>query len=255
MLSIKTTGSCKRAIAATAIIALACVMRNSPAFALDEIYSPNVEYREFSLEYNGSRTFDTHADKNDAQTHELALEAGLTPRWEVEASGGFIKDINNSLKMVDAEIENRFQFFESGENWLDSGMLVAYDFATQSHQPDSLEMKLLFQKDIGKITSTANIGFSQDVGRYAASGGPDYVFLSNTRYRYNEYVQPGIEIQSDLGQASSLGHFSQQEHYIGPALYGRLVGNLKYQAAYLVGVSDAAAQSAARVLVEYEMHF
>src|SRR5208282_4408688 len=116
-----------------------------PAFALDEIYSPNVEYREISLEYNGSRTFDTNPARNNIQEHEFALEAGLTPRWEVETSAGFAKESEDTFKMEDVEIENRFQFFEAGENWLDSGMLVAYDFSTQGRQSDSLETKLLLQ--------------------------------------------------------------------------------------------------------------
>ena len=245
----------KRAIAFTGLTVFAGVFKNSPAFALDEIYSPAVEYREISAGYNGSRTVDTHADKNNAQTHELSLEAGLTPRWELALNGDFIKDTHNSLKLSGTEIESRFQFSETGENWLDSGLLAAYSFSTQSHQPDYLEVKLLLQKDFGKITSTANIGFTQDVGRYAASGGADYVVLTNTRYRVNEYVQPGIELQSDLGQGHNLSHFDQQSHYIGPALYGKLFGSFKYQAAYLAGISDTAAQSAARILVEYEMHY
>ena len=236
-------------------LVLFCTWSENSAFALDEIYSPNVEEGEISLEYNGSRTFDGNSSKNNAQGHEVALEYGVNNRWEVETSAGFEKDPGNSIKLMDAEIESRAQFFNQGEYWMDTGALVAYDFAMQSQQSDSLEAKFLMQKDFGKITSRINVGFDQDVGKYAATGGPDYVFLSNTRYRYTIYFQPGIEIQGDLGQGRTLLHWDQQQNYLGPSVYGKLFGHLHYEIACFAGVSHAAAQSAARALLEYEMHF
>lgn len=249
----------KYALAATVFLLAAGVAKN---VAADEIYSPNVEYREFSLGYSGSRTFDRDPAKDAAQEGQVSLEAGLTPRFEMEVSASTARDPGGTSQLVAREIEGRYQFFDPGEKWLDAGLLVAYQFAAQVGVPDSMEVKLLLQKDIGRFTSTANVGFTQNVGKYAAhTGGPDYVFLWNTRYRYSAAFQPGIEIQSDLGQGHNLGRFNSQEHYIGPAVYGKVFGPLppgqalKYQVAYLFGASDASAHGIARFLIEYEMHF
>jgi hypothetical protein len=237
----------------TALFTLAC---GSSAWALDEIYSPNAEPKELAVEYAGSRTFDHDSSKNNAQEHEVAVEYGVNNRLEIEGSAGFEKQPEGDVQLNHYEAEGRLQFAEQGKYWLDSGLLVAFDEAAHHADANNLEVKLLLQKDVGRFTSKANIGFDQAVGKNSTgAGGPDYVFLWSTRYRYNELAQPGFEIQSDLGQGQELQHFGEQTHYVGPALYGRLFGHLKYETAYLFGVSDASAQSAARVLLEYEMHF
>src|SRR5208337_4831301 len=117
----------KRVATLTVFVTLTCAMKYCVAFGLDEVYSPNAEYREFSLEYNGARSFDPHPEKNGAQVGEITLEVGIVPRWEVEVSGEYTKDPGNMLQLVAYEVESRYQFVESGEYWLDAGMLVAYD--------------------------------------------------------------------------------------------------------------------------------
>lgn len=235
------------------IVAFVFGMKDSVA---DKIYSPNTEYREISLEYNGSKSFDSNPDKDDAQQNEISLEAGISPRLEMELSSVYSKEPGKSNHLDGHEIEGRYQFFEPGEKWLDSGILVAYGISSQSERPNSLEIKLLLQKDTGWFTSTANIGFTRNIGAHSKNNdGPDYEFLFNTRYRYSTSLQPGLELQSDLGQEHQLGNFNEQEHQIGPAVYGKLFGHFEYQAAYLFGISDAAAQGIARLLVEYELNY
>lgn len=86
-------------------------------------------------------------------------------------------------------------------------------------------------------------------------GGPERNFLWSSRYRYSRFVEPGLEWQSKLGKTSEDKSYDEQEHYVGPALYGQLVPGVKYEAAYLFGASDASADSAARLHLEYEIAF
>ena len=81
------------------------------------------------------------------------------------------------------------------------------------------------------------------------------MILWNSRYRYDVHFEPGFEIQSDFGKANETNSFNQQLHYIGPAVFGQIIPNLKYEAAYYFGVSNAASKGAARFLLEYEKFF
>jgi len=251
-----STSKFKQLSSMAAFFVLTAGMQSSFAFGLDEVYSPNAEFGEISLEISHARSFDKNAAKDGAQVGEVTLEAGLTPRFVVAVSGEYSADPGNAMQLDAHQIEGRYQFFESGEQWMDVGALVAYSFSKQADTPDTLEVKLLLQKDVGKFTHTANIGFSQNVGTFPnLTDEAGYTFLWSTRYRYNEYFQPGFEIQSDLGPGAQLGYLNQQEHYMGPSVQGKFFGHLKYQAAYLFGVSDPAAQQAVRLNLEYEMHF
>lgn len=225
-----------------------------PAFAIDKIYSPYVEQGEVSVEYSGNNTFDRNRDKNGIQEHQFSLEYGATNNWETELYANYYKDPENSIKMSSVEWENRFQLAEQGQYWVDPGLLFSYARSIDRNTPDNLEAKLLLAKDTGRFTHVVNAGFEQAIGKNA-SDGPDWVLLWSTRYRYNEYAQPGFEIQSDFGQGKNFNSFGRQEHYVGPALYGMIVPHLKYEAAYLFGISNEASQSAARMQLEYEMNF
>lgn len=235
-------------------LALALALPAAPAYALDKIYSPNAVKGEVEVEYVGSTTFDSDHDKNNLQAHEFELEYGLTNRLMLELSGSFEKQPDESLTSSSIGFGGRYAFFEPGENWVDSGLLLTYGRATHRADADAIEAKLLLEKQTGQFLHRANIGIEQEVGSHRENGA-ERVLLWNSRYRYAAQFEPGFEIQSDFGKARDHLSFNQQEHFVGPAIYGALTPHLKYEAAYLFGVSDAAPSSAARVLLEYEMFF
>lgn len=229
----------------------------SSAYAIDHFYSPIVVKGELEFEYVGNRTFDNASDKNNVQGHEVELEYGLTDRIKTIIAGSWEKNPGESRKLDASQLESVFQFTPQGEYWLDSGLLVAYGLASQHQHPDFVETKLLLQKDVGKFTHLVNIGLEQNIGRHSGgTGGPEYSAQLSSSYRASEYVQPALEIHSELGHGHTLGRFNQQGNYVGPALYGDLpINGLKYEVAYVFGVSDAAANGAARVMIEYELYF
>lgn len=234
--------------------ALVLMGATSPALAVGKIYSPNVVKGELELEYSASRSFDNDRSKDNAQEHEFELEYGLTDRLVVEFAGELEKESGETLIGHKAEIGGRYQLFEQGEMWLDSGLMLAYGHALHEGDSDAIEAKLLLEKQHGKFLHLANIVLEQEVGSHA-TGGPERELLWSSRYRYRESIEPGFEIQSSFGKTNENHGFDTQEHYIGPAIYGKLLSNFKYEAAYLIGASDAAVDSAARILLEYEMHF
>jgi high-affinity iron transporter len=224
----------------------------SKAWALDKIYSPIVEQGEWELEYSGSRSFDGERAKNNVQSHEIEIGYGFH-HWKPELTGEFEKEPDESLIMSSLAFENVFQFFDQGEKWLDAGLLATYVQSLEHGKaPNALEVKLLMEKQDGKFLHRTNIGMEQEIGS-KATGGPDLTFQWSSRYRYSPRFEPGFEIQSDLGRSDEISTYSTQEHYIGPAVYGSIVPGLKYEVAYLAGVSNAAANSAVRLLLEYEI--
>jgi high-affinity iron transporter len=242
-----------RAVAVALMVLALCVGKK--AWALDNIYSPNVEQGEFELEYSGTRTFDRDHAADNVQAHEISVGYGFR-RWAPEITGVFEKEPDRSLVMKELELESVIQFFEQGENWVDTGLLLAWAHALRDRdRPDAVEAKLLLEKETGGFLHRANIGFEQETG-HGATGGQEVALLWSSRYRLSEAFEPGVELQSNFGKTNAMhGGFDEQEHYLGPAAYGRVLNHLKYEIAWLPGISKAVADSAARVKLEYEMHF
>ncbi len=242
-------------ISAVIIAISAMTLTTNNAFAIGKVYSPNVVKGELEMEYLGSTTFDNNREKNALQEHEAEFEYGLTDSVKLKISGEFTKKPGESVKSEEFSLGGIYQLFEQGENWLDSGILLSYNRAAHtSVDPDSIEARLLLEKQSGEFLHRANIGIEEEIGAHR-SGGPKRKFLWSSRYRYSKYFEPGFEVQSNFGKANETNHFNQQEHYIGPAIYGEIDKNIKYEAAYYKGISDASANGAARILLEYEIYF
>jgi high-affinity iron transporter len=238
------------AVAATLVL----LLMPSSSYAVGKIYSPNVHKGELELEFQAVRTVDDAYAKNNKQTYKAEIAYGVTDRWQTEFLGKFTNNPNDNFKLSAFEWENIIQLTEQGQYWLDAGLYLTYVHNFKSTTADAIEAKLLLEKEWGQTLHRVNFGLEQEIGDHA-SGGPAREIRWSSRYRLNPAFEPAFEIQSAFDKGNVTNRFNEQEHFIGPAAYGRLSPNIKYEAAYLFGVSDAAANGAVRFLLEYEQMF
>ncbi|HEU5047529.1 MAG TPA: hypothetical protein VFT64_06775 [Rickettsiales bacterium] len=231
-------------------------MLPAAAHAIDgKVYSPDVVKGEAEIEYAGTDTFDSDKSKNAIQEHQFSVGYAPTDFWATEVYfATFERGPGQPIDYTANEFENIFQLTPQGKYWLDAGILASYHFAAKADAADSVELKLLLQKDIGPITAIANIGAEREVGSHAEAGN-DISSAINARYRWKDYFQPGLELQSGYGKLGDRASYNQQEQYLGPIAYGQIIPGLKYEAGYFAGISTASASSAMRLKLEYEMFF
>ncbi len=242
-----------RAPATVAAMLLLALTTFTPrdALAIGTISSPNVHEGEMELEYKGSVTFDDNDAKDDDQDHELEAYYGFTDRFKGSVELKFEKGPHEDLSVKAFELGAYFQFFEAGEYWMDSGIKLAYAHAIHDSDADAVEAKLLLEKQTADFVHRANIKVEKEVGSHSENGvetGIDWV----SRYLYDKSFEPGIEVRSNFGNSDDSPSYSEQKHYVGPAAYGEFGHGWKYQSAVLFGVSNAAADVAARWMIEYE---
>lgn len=249
--------------AAAALVAAAFVTLGAAttrdAQAGFKVYSPYVEYHEFEIEYRPSVSIDGDDAKDNEQKHPLGFGYGVTEWWFVELYGIWEREPGSGEENSFAafELENKFQLTDPGEYWADFGLLVEYERTDAGSSPDELAVSLLFAKDLGKFEATYNVEFARLIG----NGATDDIELAHRfqlKYRLDPAFEPAIEVFGEFGPIDDMPGFDEQEHYIGPVATGAIALNdsgmkLKYNAGYLFGVSDEAADGVVKAIVELEI--
>lgn len=224
-----------------------------------KVYYPYVEYHELEIEYRPSVTFDGDDAKDNEQKHLLGVGYGVTEWWFTELYAEWEREAGpgESTEFEAFEWENRFQVTNPGEYWADFGLLVEYERTDSPHSPDKIELGLLFAKELGKFSAAYNLVFERQVGG-GASSDVEFGHAFQLKYRLDPAFEPGVEVFGEFGAIDDIPGFDEQKHYVGPIATGVLpLGDsglkLKYNAGYLFGVSDEAADGVFKAIVELEV--
>lgn len=238
---------------AAALLVTLCSF-SAGANATKNVTSPYVTKGELEME---SKTGITHDDDDESQdgawTQKAAVAYGFTDRLQLEVEGEIENEgDDDNTEFTAFALEGKVQMTERGEYWLDVGLKGEYEINTNDGA-DKIEAKLLLAKDTGKFGHMANIIVEREVGE-DSNDETEVGFAWSSRYHYKAEFEPGIEIHSGFGDISESEDFNNQDHRIGPVVYGRL-GAFKYDVGYLFGVSEDAPDGTFKAIMEYEWYF
>jgi len=235
-----------------AFAALACAA-NAHADPDDYVHLPAVEYGEREIDFK----FGSQHGGGDESRANTSIGFGYSPTqwWFTEFYGKWEHPSGESTRFDEFEWENKFQLTEPGQYWADAGFLI--EIERPSDHAEGWEFKLgpLFQKDFG----IWQVNFNPLFERAVHAAEPQVTELHyewQVKYRWREELEFGAQGFGNLGEWDHWAPGSEQEHKLGPAIFGKVLlggrNTIVWNAAWLFGASDAAARNTFRLQTEYE---
>jgi len=220
----------------------------------DYIYLPTVEQgeKEIDLKFGTAK----QQDGSRKTVTSFGFGYGATDYWFTEV---YLKrEREGSEGLTLAEWENKFQLTETGKYAVDVGFITEIE-APMNHGKEPWEIKLgpLFQTEFGKLQLNGNVLIERKIG-----GDNDDHHITEmgyqlqAKYRFKPEFEFGAQGFGEMGEWNHWNSANEQNHRFGPAIFGKLaLGNkhaIKYNAAWLFGVSNAAPNNTFRMQLEYE---
>ena len=221
----------------------------------DYVYTPAVEYDEREIDVKiGENSLQAG---NSGQAISFGYGYGAKEYWFTEV---YLKQERNGGDVANlAEWENKFQLTETGQYPVDIGVITELEAPLSINAPWEFKFGPLLQTELGKLQLNGNLLFERAFGKADESGVPystNIGYQLQAKYRWQQTLEFGLQSLGEMGKWNAWDPPAEQNHRIGPAVFGRFVlGNrqaIKYNAAWLFRASNLAPASTVRTQVEYE---
>lgn len=235
-----------------------CTLISASAFAgpADYVYTPMVEHGEKEIDFKFGTAKQPSGDTTTVGS--LGFGYGATPYWftevylKTEQSGS-----NPRLNIV--EWENKFQLTETGKYPVDVGLITEFEYPLNLHgEPSEFKIGPLFQTQFDKLQLNGNLLLESKFGGSNAATTTVFQYQWQAKYRWKQQLEFGLQGFGEMGVWNKWSPSSEQEHKLGPAIFGKIPLRqgtreaIKYNAAWLIGTTQATPHNTFRMQVEYE---
>lgn len=241
----------KKHLLAISIAALSAGMAHAgPA---DYVYMPGVEYGEREIDFKAGS--DRDRGKEEKTAASIGFGWGVKEWWFTELYVKYDRERGENFRYDAVEWENKFQLTETGKYPIDLGLLVEIERPRDHDEGWEVKLGALAQKDIGKVQVNLNLLAERHFDA-AEKSETELGYQWQLKYRLLPTFEYGLQGFGEVGKWNDWEKSDEQEHKAGPAIFGKLpVGNhqaIKYNAAYLIGMTKATPDHTLRMQMEYE---
>jgi hypothetical protein len=219
----------------------------------DYVYMPTVDYGEKEIDLKFGTAKQPSGETN--QVASLGVGYGATDWWFTEV---YLKTEHESRdpRLNILEFENKFQLTETGKYPVEVGLITELEFPLNGDgEPNEFKFGTLFQTEFGQLQLNGNLLLETKFG----GDGPSetaFHYQWQTKYRWHKEFEFGLQGFGETGEWNDWASSNEQEHRLGPAIFGKVSlggrGSIKYNAAWLIGMTDATPDNTFRTQVEYE---
>lgn len=225
-------------------------LQSAHAGPADYVYTPTVEKGEKEIDFK----FGTADSDPRKSVGSVGLGYGANDWWFTEVYVKYAKE-GGDTKYDAFEWENKFQLTETGKYPVDVGFITEVEIPRDRDEGIELKVGPLFQTEFGKLQLNGNILFEKRFDA-AISSPTEAGYQWQAKYRWKPALEYGLQGFGGLGVWNDWNSANDQSHKVGPAIFGKFAaGNrqaIKYNAAWLFGVSDGAPDNTFRLQAELE---
>ncbi len=183
--------------------------------------------------------------------HQLELETGITPRWDVALYNVFDRVQGESFQYQATKLETRYRLSDYGQWFVDPVVYLEVKKEWTEDKPFAAEGKIILGKDIGPLNLSVNGAY--EIEFIPNGGGREHElgYAAGASYELLPWGRVGAEGWGNWTRAAD-GSGWVSEHYAGPAV------SLAYSRVWLVlaagfGLTDTSQKNQLRAILAFQL--
>jgi hypothetical protein len=182
--------------------------------------------------------------------HQLELETGITPRWDVALYNVFDQIQGQAIQYQATKIETRYRLSDYGQWFVDPVLYFEARKEWTADKPLALEGKIILGKDIGPLNLSLNGLYEIEFIPNGLGQEHELGYAAGASYELAPWVRVGGELFGSWTRAAEGGPWASAQ-YLGPAV------SLAWSRVWLVvaagfGLTDASASSQLRAIAAFQ---